>query len=312
MQLKSFAYCCVLFLAAACGPSGRSDNFGDDDGTGDGGHHGGSGPEVCNDGVDNDGDGLVDCEDPDCSGVDGCPVCGVVDNPQSQPLALPDTNQQDGNEPPCTSSSQCAAGTPNCIIGASTAGGGECALSYVDTLNFVGFGQGQTLTDTSKLIAVCATIEHSWLGDLQIELISPDGKSVALRQFLGRGQLGEFFLGHANDCDTDATPVAGVGYKYCWTATAAATMLNAAHSSCSGACESWTDPSCSLEGSHQVVPAGNYQPDVPFSGLQGAQLNGNWTFRVTDLWQEDNGYLFDWSIQFDPSLVTNCSGPIIQ
>ena len=41
-------------------------------------------------------------------------------------------------------------------------------------------------------------------------------------------------------------------------------------------------------------------------------IDGMWRFRVTDLWEIDNGYLFDWSIQFDPSLVTSCSGPIIE
>jgi hypothetical protein len=91
-------------------------------------------------------------------------------------------------------------------------------------------------------------------------------------------------------------------------------MMDSSNSSCATGCESWSNPGCDLDPSetHDVVPAGNYQPDVPFSGLQGAQLNGMWTFRVTDLWQEDNGYLFDWSIQFDASLVSNCSGPIIE
>jgi hypothetical protein len=309
MQFKSFASCCLLMIAA-CGPGSRSDQFGNGGGDGGRGGSGGSGPEICNDHVDNDGDGLVDCDDPDCSGIDGCPVCGMVDNPQSAPLALPDTNQQDGSEPICTANAQCSGGTPNCVIGAPSAGGGECAASYVDTLNFIGFGQGQTLTDTSKLISVCATIEHSWLGDLQIELISPDGKSVALRQFLGRGQLGEFFLGHANDCDSDASPVPGQGYKYCWTAAAPTKMLDASNSTCATGCETWDDAGC--DGPHDVVPAGNYKPDIDFSALQGAQLNGMWTFRVTDLWQIDNGYLFDWSIQFDASLVSNCSGPIIE
>ena len=28
--------------------------------------------EVCDDGIDNDGDGLVDCEDPDCAGSPEC------------------------------------------------------------------------------------------------------------------------------------------------------------------------------------------------------------------------------------------------
>jgi hypothetical protein len=35
------------------------------------------GPELCKNGIDDDGDGLVDCKDPDCTGVLGCPgpVC---------------------------------------------------------------------------------------------------------------------------------------------------------------------------------------------------------------------------------------------
>ena len=67
----------------------------------------------------------------------------------------------------------------------------------------------------------------------------------------------------------------------------------------------------SSSGSKQL-PAGDYTTDTPFTALQGTVLNGDWKFRVTDLWGADNGFLFDWSISFDPSLVANCSGPIIQ
>lgn len=28
--------------------------------------------EICDDGIDNDGDGLIDCDDPDCFGDPGC------------------------------------------------------------------------------------------------------------------------------------------------------------------------------------------------------------------------------------------------
>jgi subtilisin-like proprotein convertase family protein len=63
---------------------------------------------------------------------------------------------------------------------------------------------------------------------------------------------------------------------------------------------------------HLTVPAGDYKPDVPFTALQGADLNGMWTFRVTDMYGVDNGFLFKWSINFDPSLVVDCSGPIIE
>jgi hypothetical protein len=261
-------------------------------------------PEICNDGIDNDCDGKTDCNDPDCSGKDGCPVCGMVDNPEAQPLALPD-GVSDGTN--CNSDSDCSAATPNCII-AGTAGNEvhECHASYTSTLNFIGFAQGQTLDDTSKFLAVCVTIEHSWLRDLHIELLSPPDASgmrrkIALQKWLDRTTLIERFLGQANDYDDDAHPVPGVGYKYCWTQAGTNSLLY-------GPTETWLD----MYGQpHDVCVAGDYRSDTPFSGLQGAPLNGDWQMRVTDLWEIDNGFLFGWSISFDPSLVTDCSGPII-
>jgi subtilisin-like proprotein convertase family protein len=44
----------------------------------------------------------------------------------------------------------------------------------------------------------------------------------------------------------------------------------------------------------------------------GAPLNGDWTIYIQDKWAIDNGYVFSWSIAFDPTLVQDCSGPIIQ
>ena len=36
---------------------------------------GGGGPEICDNGIDDDGDGLVDCADPDCCGTEDCGIC---------------------------------------------------------------------------------------------------------------------------------------------------------------------------------------------------------------------------------------------
>src|SRR5580692_1304490 len=149
---------------------------------------------------------------------------------------------------------------------------GACSIW---TLDFIGFGSGETLTDTTKLIAVCATMEHSWLGDLQIDLTSPDGKTVALRQFVGRDG-GSFFLGHPDFCGTDAAPLVGSGYQYCWTMSATTKFLGPVGLNCAapGGCESWSgspmNDSCSetdasgLAAPFPVVPAGNYLPDVDF------------------------------------------------
>ncbi len=166
----------------------------------------------------------------------------------------------------------------------------ECHDSYNSQLNFIGFPDGATLTDPSKLLKVCVNMEHSWLRDLQMELITPSGAVFILHKFADR-MGGETFLGNANDSDNAANPVPGTGMEYCWTPTAPTTMMMAA--------------------SGGTLPAGDYKSDAPWSALSGAALNGTWEMRVTDLWGIDNGFLFAWSIKFDPSLVSDCAGPII-
>src|SRR5205814_10073646 len=88
--MKGMAVFCFAFVIG-CGPGTRDDGHGNGNGNGpDASTMGTTGPEICTDTVDNDGDGKADCSDIDCSGKDGCPVCGSVENPSAQPLALPD------------------------------------------------------------------------------------------------------------------------------------------------------------------------------------------------------------------------------
>ena len=48
-----------------------------------------------------------------------------------------------------------------------------------------------------------------------------------------------------------------------------------------------------------------------FTAMMDTPLNGAWTMRVTDLWGADNGFMFGWTIAFDPTLINDCSGPIV-
>jgi hypothetical protein len=278
---NSFLISASLCALVACGPQGREN--GDGTGTVDAPN---GGAELCTDGIDNDGDGRADCSDPKCSGIDGCPVCGAVENPEASPLALPD-GVSSGSM--CSTDAQCTdAATPNCVAK-------ECHASYNSQLMFVGFPDGAKLTDPTKLLKVCITAEHSWLRDLQIELLTPDGAVFILHKFIDRTG-GELFLGMANDLDDEANPVAGTGMDYCWTPGAANDMLSA--------------PTQDMNG-HDTLPPGDYKSVAPWTALTGATLNGVWEMRVTDLWGIDNGFLFKWSIAFDPSLVSDCAGPII-
>ncbi len=264
----------------ACGPGARHRPGGDDNTTVD------SGPctptaegdvTTCSDGIANDCDGLTDCADPNCSGVGTCPVCGMVEHPLAQPLALPDG---------------AGAGPP-----------------YTSKLHFTGFGATQTFTDPSNIQKVCVNMEHSWIRDLQMELHSPDGKIVTLSKQEGNqcpttaGAVCEVYLGQANDSDTAENPVPGVGADYCWSPTAThIPMLPYADAGM---------PMLQFNGVAELPP-GDYQAQDPWTNFNGAPLNGDWTIFIQDKWAIDNGYVFSWSISFDPTLVQDCSGQIIQ
>jgi subtilisin-like proprotein convertase family protein len=164
---------------AACGPTSGAD---DDGGGDDDGGPGCDDPvgEECSGSRDEDCDGLIDCDDPDCADVGGCANCGELQQLEAS-LALPDG---EGN-------------------------------SYVSSLNFTGFADDMRLQDLSKFLGVCVNMEHSWLRDLQIELSCPSGVTLVLQMFLG--QTGsEVFMGTPDD-DDDIDPNPGIGADYCWT-----------------------------------------------------------------------------------------------
>ncbi|MFN7015128.1 MAG: hypothetical protein ACK4ON_12750, partial [Bacteroidia bacterium] len=92
-------------------------------------------------------------------------------------------------------------------------------------------------------------------------------------------------------------PGPGTGYNYCFTMSAATTLTG-------GIVTGVTFPS-SAGGTYtdSSVPAGNYLPGQPFGNLIGSTLNGNWSIIVTDNIGLDNGYIFNWGINFDTSLL---------
>ncbi|MBK9029880.1 MAG: hypothetical protein IPL61_00815 [Myxococcales bacterium] len=229
-------------------------------------------PEICDNQIDDDCDNIADCDDADCSADAHCTNanCGQLQNVEGQPLPLPDGA--------CDATGACAG--------------------YRRPINFTGFTAGQTLPSIDKLLGVCVTMEHSWLRDLTVALECPSGTQIALSGFQGRTG-GEVYVGQANDNDSSAVPVPGVGWDYCWTPTAT------------------REPWITFANNHpdQLVPAGfsvalpsgDYSTSDPMANLVGCTLNGDWTIIVEDRWGIDNGYIFKWSVRFDPSLVEDCS-----
>lgn len=159
-------------------------------------------------------------------------------------------------------------------------------VCYQTTLEFNDFNVGQTITSLSDLISICVNMEHSYMGDLNIQVECPNGQTVTLHQYSGGGGT---YLGEPIDIDTDLSP--GLGYDYCWTPTASQTWTQAVA----------TGNTINVNGS-TTLPPGNYASSQPLSGLIGCPLNGVWEIEICDNLAIDNGYIFSWGIQFDPSI----------
>ncbi len=161
-------------------------------------------------------------------------------------------------------------------------------IPYETTLTIEGFGDPSTLQNATQIQSVCVNMEHTWIRDLQIELETPSGNIAILSEFLGR-EGGEVYLGEPDDSD-DHDPNPGVGYDYCWTPTAT------------------NPPMLEYSNIHtpDTLPPGDYQASSGFDVLVGIKLNGTWILRCIDDWGIDNGYIFSWSITFDPSLIPDC------
>ena len=290
-RLIGFASLSLLFLlAVGCGPSAR----GDDDGGGDDT----TGPdaawctptgqtETCGDGFDNDCNGFTDCSDVTCAETEACaPVDCEVTTP-SVSFPLPDGSCTGSPPPP---------GSPPAQFDAFLA---TCG-AYDGDMNLSGFAAGARLTDTTKLLAICATMEHTWVRDLQMEAFCPDGDRVVLSRFAGHSPVTEHFLGEpvSEPCDVfpdpNCVPQPGVGYEYCWTMSATNPPLIEYANTVGG----------------QTLPAGDYRPSEPFTGFADCTLNGEWRIRIIDGWGIDNGVVFATRMVFDASLSDDC--PIIE
>lgn len=168
-------------------------------------------------------------------------------------------------------------------------------VTYEAPLVISGFNPGETITDVSQIQQICLTMEHSYLGDLQLRVESPSGQSVILKQQNGGAScdLGEPIAtspvdGQASSTLTDP----GSGYEYCFNASPVyGTMVNES----GNFTRNYTDAQ-GHNYTDNYLPAGSYTPFQSFNTLVGSSLNGTWKVFVTDQWSLDNGYIFNWYI----------------
>ncbi len=158
---------------------------------------------------------------------------------------------------------------------------------YSSPLVFSNFNPGQTLGQASDLVRICATMEHSYLGDLDIWITCPDGSQLDLHRYSISDDVQRQLLGRG-DQNTNTPDPPG---QYCWTADAPRTM--ARHVAQFNI------------GSNETMPEINYAAEESFASLVGCPLNGEWALNIRDNLANDNGYIYEWSIEFVSSLYPN-------
>ncbi len=174
---------------------------------------------------------------------------------------------------------------------------------YTTTIPISGFPPGQTVAAASDIQSLCITMEHSYLGDLEMTLTCPNGTTVNIFNSYSPGMIpggfsgGTTFLGDADDTGNGSP---GIGWEYCFS-DVLATWGNMATEYAAGN----TVGPTSISFGQAMNPNGVYQPEQSFSAFIGCPINGNWTITVQDNLSIDDGYIFEWGILFDPLVNPN-------
>lgn len=179
-------------------------------------------------------------------------------------------------------------------------GNGQAYTNCVDYSGYFATGpsdrvRGGALGDCRPTVTF--DLEHSWAGDLYIDLVAPNGQYVRLFNRIG-GQ--NKFGNCSNISDTDATGGCPRGYTVSPTAaTAWPASGGAGTNDVSAVCANFAGP-CEEAGSGALdaIASGTYASSGVWTNIESSTLNGTWCLRITDNQSLDNGMLFNWGITF--------------
>lgn len=180
---------------------------------------------------------------------------------------------------------------------------------YQAPIAISGFPTGAVIDDPQDLNQVCITMEHSYLGDLEIWLQCPTGQIVQLVNSYSPGFLpggtsgGGTYLGDPIDDSGGGGP--GDGWEYCFSS-----VFNDIGPMTSNLGN--TVPVSIAAGNNangnSINPNNTYEPGTSFTNFNGCPVNGNWTIFVQDNLGIDDGYIFEWGLYFDGSFFPGLSG----
>ena len=209
--------------------------------------------------------------------------------------------------------------------------GVECdgSCSYRSPVTFTAFNDGTTITSVNDIKYVKLKIEHSYIGDIYINITCPNDQKADLMRFAGSGSsacdgaipqssshwlsgnnIGEDnYFGLAYDHENSTQPCdatasnnqPGTGWNYCWS-----NNTNSGYQYASGdgiIYRAGHAHNGHVDSSNVAAHTNFYHPDEDFSSLVGCPLNGTWYIEVVDGFSIDNGYIFEWELSLDASLL---------
>jgi len=174
---------------------------------------------------------------------------------------------------------------------------------YNTSIFVSGYNSTTTFQNACDLEQLKLSIEHSFIGDLEISLTCPNGQSVSLLNAYNQTPVGwnelipggcgnGFSIGLGNDINLDGGPPGNPE----WTYTFSGCNSTSVPICLSAAIIGGTITNDYLFESVDTTEVYNFDGDL--NNLIGCPLNGNWTITVQDNQTLDDGYIFGWSLDF--------------
>lgn len=182
---------------------------------------------------------------------------------------------------------------------------------YVAPVTFDEFRNGSTITAATDIRSICINMEHSYLGDLHMYIVCPNGQEVKLKTYPGGGNkfLGVPHNGNSFGTSDFTSPctsppnVYGIGFTYCFSEFypsvgqlgASSPTINVNYN-----IPTWstsTGTVVSVDSTDVYNHTGYFTAVEPFSQLIGCPLNGTWEIKICDTLGRDNGFVFWWELE---------------
>ena len=170
-------------------------------------------------------------------------------------------------------------------------------LDFIDIMTINSNG---TIDNLDKIQNITLNMEHSYAGDLSINLVCPNEQTMEILTY--PTGLSNHFLGEPVDDDNSNT--FGVGYDYVFKPEASLTFQDVADQNS----YTYIDNDGTEYTNQRYIPEGEYAPNSNFSNLIGCPINGEWKISVQDHMGSDNGAIFSWSISVYGSSPTEWVG----